>query len=36
VDLSKFAGKEAKIQLINQANDWNFEFGYWGRAELKE
>jgi putative membrane-bound dehydrogenase-like protein len=36
VDLSKFAGKEAKIQLINQANDWNFEFGYWGRAELTE
>lgn len=34
VDLSKFAGKEVKIQLINQANDWSYEFGYWGRVEL--
>ncbi|MDB5387364.1 MAG: Dehydrogenase, partial [Planctomycetaceae bacterium] len=36
VDLSKFSGKEAKIQLINQANDWRYEFGYWGRVELIE
>ena len=34
VDLSKFSGKEVKLQLINQANDWNYEFGFWGRAEL--
>ena len=34
VDLSKFAGKEVKIQLGNQANDWNYEHGYWGRVEL--
>ena len=36
VDLGKFVGKEAKIQLINQANDWNYEFGYWGRVELTQ
>ena len=34
VDLSKFSGKEVKLQLINQANDWSYEFGYWGRVEL--
>ncbi|MES2790663.1 MAG: PVC-type heme-binding CxxCH protein [Planctomycetota bacterium] len=34
VDLSKFKGKDVKLQLINQANDWSFEFGYWGRVEL--
>ena len=33
-DLSKFAGKEVRLQLINQANDWSYEFGYWGRVEL--
>ncbi len=34
VDLSKFSGKEVKLQLINQANDWNYEFAYWGRVDL--
>jgi putative membrane-bound dehydrogenase-like protein len=34
VDLSKFTGKEVKLQLINQANDWSYEFAYWGRVEL--
>ncbi|MDB5341485.1 MAG: rane-bound dehydrogenase domain protein, partial [Planctomycetaceae bacterium] len=34
VDLSKFAGKEVKLQLFNQANDWAWEFGYWGRVDL--
>ena len=35
VDLSKFAGREVKLQLFNQANDWNHEFGYWGRVALE-
>lgn len=34
VDLSKFTGKECKLRLINQANDWSYEFAYWGRVEL--
>lgn len=34
VDLSKFAGNEVKLQLLNQSNDWSWEFGYWGRVEL--
>lgn len=34
VDLSKFTGKECKLRLVNQANDWSYEFAYWGRVEL--
>ncbi|MFM9960431.1 MAG: PVC-type heme-binding CxxCH protein [Planctomycetaceae bacterium] len=34
VDLSKFAGQELTLGLVNQANDWSFEFGYWGSARL--
>jgi putative membrane-bound dehydrogenase-like protein len=34
VDLSKFAGKDCKVQLLNQANDWSYEFGYFGRVEI--
>jgi len=34
VDLSKFAGKDVKIDLVNQANDWNYEFAYWQRVEF--
>lgn len=34
VDLSRFAGQQVRLQLINQANDWNYEFGYWGRVDL--
>ena len=34
IDLSKFAGHELTLSLVNQANDWAFEFGYWGAARL--
>ena len=34
VDLSKFAGQEVRLDLINQANDWSNEFGYWGGATI--
>ena len=34
VDLTKFAGQELTLGLVNQANDWSYEFGYWGSARL--
>ena len=34
VDLAKFAGKTVDLELINAANDWAWEFGYWGRIEV--
>ena len=34
VDLSKFAGQELTLGLVNQANDWSYEFGYGGGARI--
>ena len=34
VDLTKFAGQELTLGLVNQANDWSYEFGYWGAARI--
>ena len=34
IDLSKFAGQPVKLELRNQANNWSYEFGYWGRVEI--
>ncbi|MCX7421198.1 MAG: c-type cytochrome [Planctomycetia bacterium] len=34
IDLSKFAGQELTLGLVNQANDWSFEFAYWGLARI--
>ncbi len=34
IDLSKFAGQELKLDLVNQANDWAWEFGYWNGAKI--
>ncbi len=34
IDLTKFAGQELKLDLVNQANDWSNEFGYWGGVQL--
>jgi putative heme-binding domain-containing protein len=34
VDLTPFAGKTIDLELLNQATDWNYEFGYWSRAEV--
>jgi len=35
VDLSKFAGRRVNIRVENAANDWSYEFGYWGDVTLK-
>jgi hypothetical protein len=35
VDLSKFAGQDLKLDLVNQANDWSYEFGYWSVARIE-
>jgi hypothetical protein len=34
VDLSKYAGKEIKLELENKASDWRWEAGYWAEIEL--
>ncbi len=34
VDLSDFAGKSIKLELINQPTGWMFEAGYWAQIEL--
>jgi hypothetical protein len=34
VDLSQYAGKKAKLELLNQASEWKFEAGYWAKIEL--
>lgn len=34
VDLSKFAGQEVEVQVWNQANNWAWEFGYWGSVRI--
>ena len=34
VDLSKCAGQELTLGLVKQANDWSYEFGYWGAARI--
>ncbi|HTN77027.1 MAG TPA: dehydrogenase, partial [Pirellulaceae bacterium] len=34
IDLTPYAGKAIKLELLNQATGWNHEFGYWGRAEI--
>lgn len=35
VDLSKFAGRRVNIRVENAANDWSYEFGYWGSLKLE-
>jgi len=34
VDLSDYAGKEIKLELVNYASDWQWEAGYWAGIEL--
>ena len=34
VDLSEFAGKKVKLELINQPTGWTFEGGYWAEIAL--
>ncbi|MCD6394544.1 MAG: hypothetical protein J7M40_13690, partial [Planctomycetes bacterium] len=34
VDLSRYAGKEVKLELLNQPTGWSFEAAYWGKVEI--
>ena len=31
---TKFAGQRIELTLENGANDWRYEFGYWGSIEV--
>jgi hypothetical protein len=35
VDLTPYAGKSVKVELINQPNDWKWEAAYWARIDVK-
>ena len=34
VDLSGNAGKKIKLELINHANDWNYESAFWSKIKI--
>lgn len=34
LDLTPFAGQSVRLELLNQANGWSWEFGYWGRIQV--
>lgn len=34
VDLSKFNGKPVNLEIQNAANNWSWEFAFWGRIEI--
>ena len=34
IDLTPLAGQKVELELLNQANDWAWEYGYWGRVEI--
>jgi hypothetical protein len=34
IDLSKYAGKEINLELVNQPTGWAFEGGYWAEIKL--
>jgi hypothetical protein len=34
VDLSQFAGRQVQLELLNEANGWSWEFGYWSRIDV--
>jgi serine/threonine protein kinase len=34
VDLSHLAGQKVKLELLDQANNWAWEYGFWGRIEI--
>jgi len=35
LDLSPYAGKSVKIELVNQPSGWSFETAFWGEIALK-
>jgi putative membrane-bound dehydrogenase-like protein len=34
IDLTRFAGESVSLELENRANDWAWEFGFWGKVEI--
>ena len=34
-DLTPYAGKTVVLELENRANNWAWEFGYWGKVEVR-
>ncbi len=36
IDLCPYAGKEIKLELVNQPNGWHFEAAYWAKIDLVE
>lgn len=34
VDLSEFAGKTVNLELLNKANGWSWEAGYWSKIDI--
>ncbi len=34
IDLTDLAGQSVTLELLNKANDWSNEFGYWNAAEI--
>jgi hypothetical protein len=34
VDLSRYAGRSVKIELVNEPTDWRYEAGYWAEITL--
>ncbi|MDP1798775.1 MAG: c-type cytochrome [Planctomycetaceae bacterium] len=34
VDLTRYAGQDVPLRMWNQANDWSYEFAYWGSVRL--
>jgi len=35
VDLSPLAGKQVKLEVVNQASGWSYEAAYWSEIELR-
>jgi hypothetical protein len=35
LDLSEFAGKTVKLELLNQPNGWSWEAGYWAEIAIR-
>ncbi|MEM9015479.1 MAG: sulfatase, partial [Verrucomicrobiota bacterium] len=34
LDLSEFAGQQVNLEVENRANDWSWEFAFWGKVEI--
>ena len=34
LDLTEYAGKSLNLEIENRANDWAWEFGFWGKIEV--